>query len=132
MKQWSYLFLLCIVCMCQSGCDNDDWRDDIDFTSEWIVASEKRMYNMSPSPEEHPYYASCYLIKNLDKNTDWYYDDCEIIGFKYEEGYEYQLKVAIMKVDPMLSDSSAEIRLLKVLSKEKKESAGLPEKEELP
>lgn len=129
MKKVFCLILLSIVCLFHSGC-NDDWKDDIDFTRIWLIASEKRVHNMSPNPEEHPYNVSCYLIKSLDKNTDWYYDDCNIIGFEYQEGYEYKIKVAIMKVDPYLADSSAEIRLLEVISKEKKQSQGLPILEE--
>ena len=129
MKKSFYTILFCIICALHCACSSSDsWKDDIYSTNEWIVASEKRMHNISPSPEEHPYYASCYLIKNVDKNTDWYYESCEIIGFEYEDGYEYRLQVAIMKVEPDLADSSAPIRLLKILSKEKKQSEGLPQK----
>lgn len=130
MKKCIYPILFSILCAFYYGCsDSDDWKDDIYSTSEWIIASEKRMHNISPFPEKHAYYASCYLIKDVDKNTGWYYDDCEIIGFRYEEGYEYRLQVAIMKVDPNLADSSAPIRLLKILFKEKKQSEGLPQEE---
>lgn len=53
--------------------------------------------------------------------------DGSIAGFEYEQGYEWLLKLEMWPVDDVPGDGiSAEYKLKKLLSKERKESAGLP------
>ncbi|MCC8020101.1 MAG: DUF4377 domain-containing protein [Rikenellaceae bacterium] len=53
--------------------------------------------------------------------------DGTIAGFEYEEGYEWLLKLDMWPVDDVPGDGiSAEYKLKKILSKDKKESEGLP------
>ncbi|WP_295940482.1 DUF4377 domain-containing protein [uncultured Alistipes sp.] len=68
----------------------------------------------------------CLLIKekNADDWTFWY---SGIEGFDYEPGYEYVLEIRKVAVDnPPADASSLRYVLVKVVSKEKKTSEGMP------
>ncbi len=61
----------------------------------------------------------CMLYKE-NSSDEWSYFYDQIDGFKYEEGFSYQLEVLVKKVDKPLADASAiQYTLVKVLSKEK-------------
>ena len=100
-------------------------------TYKIVVASEKRMANIHPSPFGY-YYASCLMIKSKDiyyESEKWHpFNDKAISGFEYEEGYEYILLVKAY-VDKEVMDSGTDYRLYKIFSKEKKNSIGLPDDE---
>ncbi|AUC85833.1 hypothetical protein CW731_11275 [Polaribacter sp. ALD11] len=68
----------------------------------------------------------CYLIK--EKNTqDWQYLYSTIIGFKYEEGFEYEVLISEKEIEnPPQDSSSIAYTLLKVISKIEKTSENLP------
>ncbi len=63
----------------------------------------------------------CMLIKESpEASWQFFYDSIE--GFEYEEGYAYQIEVAIKKIENPLADaSSLQYKLVKILSKEKKQ-----------
>ncbi|WP_109098834.1 DUF4377 domain-containing protein [Aquimarina sp. AU58] len=64
----------------------------------------------------------CMLYKEnpTDKWT-YFYDTIE--GFKYEDGYNYQIEVAITKIEnPPADGSSLHYTLVKIISKEKNQS----------
>lgn len=59
------------------------------------------------------------IIRQLTINNSWHPYYSEIIGFQYEEGYEYHLKVRAI-VPPLESSKTASYELIKQISKEKK------------
>lgn len=66
---------------------------------------------------------NCLLVQEGDKigTEDWeyfYYED-SIVGFDYEPGYIYDLKVRKIRIeDPPQDDSSIQYVLIRVISKE--------------
>lgn len=59
------------------------------------------------------------IVRQLTINNSWHPYYSEILGFQYEEGYEYHLKVRV--IDPPLESSkTASYELIKQISKEKK------------
>lgn len=61
----------------------------------------------------------CLLVKENDEE-DWTFFYNNIEGFEYEKGYQYQIKVAVSKVEnPPMDASSLNYKLIEVLSKEK-------------
>ena len=68
----------------------------------------------------------CYLIKEK-AIEDWRYFYSTIIGFEYEEGFEYELLISEKEVEnPPQDSSSIAYTLLKVISKIEKKSENLP------
>ncbi len=66
---------------------------------------------------------TCMLIKE-NKTDDWNYFYDAIEGFTYEEGYEYILKVKILKIkNPPADASSLAYKLVEVISKEKTQTS---------
>jgi hypothetical protein len=61
----------------------------------------------------------CLLYKeNLADKWTYFYDTIE--GFEYEEGYTYEIEVAVTKIDnPPADGSSLQYVLVKIISKEK-------------
>ena len=83
------------------------------------IASEKTIgYGVAPM--------ECYLVKVGD-DKDWSLFYSPIEGFNYENGYEYVIKVKKEKIDnPPADGSSIKYTLVKVISKKKLMSKGLP------
>ncbi len=102
---------------------------------EYIVASERGCYC-----DGNGLWAPYFFVKEKGSNTwnkfDW------IVGFdNYEPGYEYQIKAEKIKDKSLLKIADIPcyiyLRLIKVMSSEKKDSEGLPDNyirysEELP
>lgn len=86
---------------------------------DMIVASETRVgYGVGPM--------TCLLVKYAPTEK-WQYMYSKIEGFNYEPGYEYQLTVIRSERDNLPQDASKYMyKLVKVLSKEKKQSIELP------
>ena len=92
---------------------------------EYIVASERGCYAY-----EGEGWATYYFVKEKGNNTweefDW------IVGFEnYEPGYEYRIKAEKIEDKSLLKladgPSPIYLRLVKVLSSEKKDTEGLPD-----
>jgi hypothetical protein len=68
----------------------------------------------------------CLLIREVDKqNWNYFYDS--IIGFNYEEGFEYEILISEKEIEnPPQDASSIEYTLIKVFSKIEKTSENLP------
>lgn len=68
----------------------------------------------------------CFLIKeNSEQNWKYFYDS--IIGFNYEEGFEYKIIVEQNEIeDPPQDASSIETTLIEIISKIEKTSENLP------
>lgn len=68
----------------------------------------------------------CFLIKEEStQNWEYFYDS--IIGFTYEEGFEYEVLVSEREIEnPPQDASSIETTLIKVISKIEKTSENLP------
>lgn len=61
--------------------------------------------------------SSCYLIKsNLEEN--WLMIPEEILGFEYEEGYVYRIKVKNIRVRDDFNNPKSVYRLVEILSRE--------------
>lgn len=107
--------LMCLFAVLLSGCNKDDKEMIL------VVASEKRS---CITVDDY----SCYVVK--DKGSDvWRYMSSSIIGFDYEPGYEYTIKISVRNIkNPPQDGSSKEYTLRELISKEKKESENLPPK----
>lgn len=84
-----------------------------------IVASETRVgHGVGPM--------TCLLVKYAPTEK-WQYMYSQIEGFDYESGYEYELTVIRSERENLPQDASKYVyKLVKVLSKEKKQSTELP------
>ncbi len=116
------LILFVIACLTAGGltsCSNEDSEN-----KEMVitVASEKRIYSGLEEWGHSPYYAK------ESGNNQWIPWD-HIEGFTHEEGYEYVLKIWQEKWHngEIMDASIYRYKLLKVLSKVKKDSEGLPQ-----
>lgn len=89
-------------------------------TSERMIVASKQGDCVGVAPMK------CLLVKE-NGQTDWQYFYNQIEDFEYEPGYEYELEIVKEKIDnPAADQSSIKYILIKVLSKKKKESEGLP------
>ncbi len=98
-----------------AACNNNK-----DYTETFIVASrEGDCVGVAPQ--------KCLLIKK-DGHSDWEFFYGPIKGFDYREGYEYVIRVRKDILDDAPADrSSFEYTLVKVISKTRKDSEGIPE-----
>ena len=70
---------------------------------------------------------TCLLVKEGDADG-WSLFYSSIEGFNYEPGYEYSVQIEKTAVEnPPADGSSIRYKLIKVISKEKKQSVNLPE-----
>ncbi|ARV15882.1 DUF4377 domain-containing protein [Polaribacter sp. SA4-12] len=68
----------------------------------------------------------CLLIREVD-NENWEYFYDSIIGFNYEEGFEYEILISEKEIEnPPQDASSIEYTLIEVISKTEKISKNLP------
>nr|WP_129730126.1 DUF4377 domain-containing protein [Parabacteroides goldsteinii] len=109
------LFLVFVFTLSLTGCSKDDIT-----TEQLTIASETRI-GMAEGPR------NCYLVKN-ENNKNWEFMYNSINGFEYEAGYEYVIEVKIENIkNPPADASSVKYSLIKIISKTKKNSEGLPE-----
>lgn len=109
-----------------TGCDKDDDANECIV----MVASEIRILNISPVPE-NPGYAYCAQIAFPEIKTGnfrWSAYTEAIEGFdSYEPGYEFTLLCT--EIDDGMADSSLKYRCKKIISKVKKTSENMKEDE---
>ncbi|MDC1162393.1 DUF4377 domain-containing protein, partial [Tenacibaculum sp.] len=91
--------------------------DDDNFEKKITVASEQGNCVRLASQ-------NCLLIKQ-EKQQNWEFFYETITGFTYEEGFEYELLVSQKRIPPAEGRSSIKTSLIKILSKNKKDSQGL-------
>ncbi len=71
-------------------------------------------------------YQKCLLVKETE-TENWQYFYGSIIGFEYQEGFEYVIKVSERKIEnPPEDGPSIETTLLEIISKTEKTSENLP------
>ncbi len=71
-------------------------------------------------------YQKCLLVKE-NETENWQYFYSSIVGFNYEEGFEYVIKVSERRIEnPPQDGSSIETTLLEIISKTEKTSENLP------
>lgn len=109
--------LLLLVCSCSKR-------------EEMIIASERRLPEMF-SDWEMPMYL--YKTSYSQENWDWLIRKGAIYGFEHEYGYEYRIIAKYHKgpkpdKDLIVDTPTDYYTLIKVISKEKKQSKNLPGK----
>ena len=113
MKSINLLLVTIIVLFSSCNLDEENSEKTV------IVASAKKDC-VGAFPQE------CLLIKeNEQENWQYFYDG--ILGFTYEEGFEYILVVSENEIiNPPQDVSSIETTLIKIISKIEKTSENLP------
>lgn len=113
--------ILCIFSFCNYACSNDEEKNTtvIMTVASKMGKSETILGNGTVS----------ILWVKYGEYLDWQgLSPNEIKGFNYEEGYEYKIEVKILPIkNPPMDASSIEYYYVKTLSKEKKDSEGLPQ-----
>lgn len=124
------LYLLLIMLMLPWGGCGDDEKENYGGTYRMIVASEKRIVPVYDNVG-NLVLKSCCMIKSKEyfNYDNWYPLTEAIIGFDYEEGYEYVIEVN-WYADKEVMDGGSYTELSKIIAKTKKTSTGLPENEE--
>ena len=98
------------------GCDEDD---DDSRVETLVIASKLVLTGTNPQTEILVEVMEC-VIENSTKKFNISQGD--IIGFEYEEGYEYRIKVLITPIkNPPMDGPVESFTLIEVLSKEKVE-----------
>ena len=130
-----YLFILISTLFVFSSCVKYEDGMKVYPAKEYIVASERGCWSNGNDGWE-PY----FFVKEKRSNTWKRYD--RIVGFdNYEPGYEYRIKAEKIEDKSLLEyqdgPSPVYLRMIEVLSSEKKDTEGLPENylrysEELP
>lgn len=119
---------VCSTCLCSCLSDNEEVEGRKILSSEdyvITVASHKVEGVVTSSGANIKTEVLAVKKEGLDKWEALY----GISGFDYEEGYEYKLKInETHYLDYRMGDPAwSEHKLLEVLSKEQKETEGLPE-----
>lgn len=117
MKKFLLLFVFALGIV---GCENPNDRE---FTL--IVASEKRM-GYADSDLLTP-----FLLTKSNQDDIWTLWYNHIDGFEFEQGYECVLRIGEHKIVQDGRTRGYEYNLIKVISKEKKDSQGLPESDDV-
>ena len=126
------IYLLLMVLMLPLGGCSDDENEAYEGTYQLTVASEKRMVLVyPPTGGKDKVLKSCLMTKckEIFDIDYWYPFIHPILGFEYEEGYEYVIEVN-WYADKEVMDGGSYTELSKIIAKTKKTSTGLPENEE--
>lgn len=121
------IYLLLMVLMLPLGGCSDDENEAYEGTYQLTVASEKRMVLVyPPTGGKDKVLKSCMMTKckEIFDIDHWYPFIHPILGFEYEEGYEY-----VINVKHYLDGNGFYYELSKIISKTKTDSTGLPENE---
>ncbi|MDY3789944.1 DUF4377 domain-containing protein [Bacteroides fluxus] len=125
------IYLLLMVLMLPLGGCSDDENEAYEGTYQLTVASEKRMVLVyPPTGGKDKVLKSCLMTKckEIFDIDYWYPFIHPILGFEYEEGYEYVIEVN-WYADKEVMDGGSYTELSKIIAKTKKTSTGLPENE---
>lgn len=116
--KFNFLFALqmCFLLFFCYACDNNSDSETMTLT----VASKKIKVNDPASQIELE-----YLCVRYPNNETWRPFYGYIEGFNYEKGYEYIINIGIEEIQhPQQDGLSARYYLIKIISKEKKDSEG--------
>lgn len=119
------LFSAVILCSCSS--DDDEGGRQVLSSKDYIITVASHKLEGVVTSSGYSYKAEVFAVKKDNSNT--WESLSGITGFEYENGYEYCLKI---KETHYLDNSMGETtwtvyELLDLVSKEKKESEGLPD-----
>ena len=116
--------VLCTLCL--TGCSNEDseGRKITDYREVILTVASNKVPGLLQ--EGHSLISDVYAVKK--DQTDKWGTYGYIAGFEYEKGYEYKIKVSeTTYLDYSMRDPSwTERDLLGIISKDKKDSDGLP------
>ncbi len=111
------LFLLPAIAL--FGCKKDGGET----IKYMIVASERTAYNENATESG---FGNAYIVK-FSSGANWEILPGPIHGLDWEPGFEYEIEVREIRVDPALQDRpSVEHELIRVLSKRGKQAENLP------
>ena len=125
------IYLLLMVLMLPLGGCSDDENEAYEGTYQLTVASEKRMVLVyPPTGGKDKVLKSCLMTKckEIFDIDYWYPFIHPILGFEYEEGYEYVIEVN-WYADKEVMDGGSYTELSNIIAKTQKTSTGLPENE---
>lgn len=133
MKTWTIVSLLAVLFF--AGCKEDDGiveqRNETLLIASARPAQKESLVMIGGSGGEGAW-GPTYICK-YGEASEWrlWYGDLPIRGFDeiYEEGYEYRIEVrtTYYRPDPDLADHNPrECKLLRLISKERKESQDIP------
>ena len=113
----SNLILVSIFLLTIFSCDNSD---NSSISENIYIVASKQLDCEGVGKQK------CFLVKkNQEDNWQFFYSS--IIGFEYQEGFEYELLVSEKEIEnPPQDSSSVEYTLVKVKSKVEKDSENLP------
>lgn len=115
MKKFLFVFAA-MLCCAFAGCDDDKADEVFDMTVASVLHRP-----------ENGFRPWSYVVK-IENDTNWTLFWNGVVGFDYEEGYEYRIRVKSYDVKNPEEDGSAiRYELGKVLSKEQKQSEQLPD-----
>jgi len=119
------LFLLCIFGL--AGCLNkeEEERKVTHYEEQTVIVASKKLQGVVFSCGRDML-TDVYAIKK--ENAQQWEQLPYVSGFEYESGYEYKIRISKTSyLDYRMGDPAwTEHKLLEILSKEKKESTGLP------
>lgn len=114
-KKNYFALILCALTLFVTTISCSDNDEDLELQKTYFVAS-KKVDCTGVSAQK------CFLVKE-NANDDWEYFYDSIIGFDYEEGFEYQILVSERNIEnPPQDASSIETTLIRIISKVEKES----------
>lgn len=119
-----FIFLVSLL-MCACTDENEEGKKVTDYKEYTLTVASVKLPGVITSSGSN-ILADVYAVKN-EQSTDW--EAHGSIGkFEYEEGYEYQIRISETSyLDYSMGDPAwTEYELLKVISKERKDSENLP------
>ena len=115
-KSIKKVLLILLILLVSISCENTNDVSEL----EILTIASKQVDCVGVAPQK------CYLVKRTNEKS-WSYFYSAIIGFTYEEGFEYKITVLKTQIaNPMQDASSIEYELIEIISKIKKESENLP------
>jgi hypothetical protein len=117
MKKKQLLYLVLCNIFCFLSCENNNIIQE---NNKTITVASKKVDCVGVGPQ------TCLLIKKENQESWTYFYDT-IIGFEYEEGFEYEILVSERNIkNPPQDASSIETTLITIISKIEKPSENLP------
>lgn len=116
MASSKFNILLLVFLISFTSCDNEKTKDINMKIASRQVCIPKNAINPSH-----------YIVK-FENDKDWSLFYNPIVGFDYQEGYEYVINVKVIDVsNPLMDASTKDYKLNYIVSCEKKESEGIPD-----
>ena len=119
--------LFCATCLCGCLSDDDEKGRKVLSSEDYVITvASHKLEGVVTSCGNH---MKTEVLPVMKENSNSWEAWGGIAGFDYEQGYEYRLKINETNyLDYSMGDPAwTEYKLLDVLSKEQKETEGLPE-----